>query len=247
MVSMCHSSAVHREPLPRLPSSWDYSMSDMLGPYALNTIVTGDARILAEAIPDESVDLVFCDPVYQNIDDYRYLSDLSYRVLKPDSAALIWQGQQWLEKTIVAMAHKPLSYRWILGWYASNNMQMVGKIGRKIAPLLWYEKGHSNPINAVREVVDVPIPPMEDSPFKWAKQTRVVSHYLGKFTVPGAIVFDPFTGGGTVPAVCKMLGRKYLAFEIDADTAERARERVANTQPPLFTVPHTQLGFDDAP
>jgi len=31
-----------------------------------------------------------------------------------------------------------------------------------------------------------------------------------------------------------MLGRRYLAFEIDPDSAELARERVRNTQPPLF-------------
>ena len=35
-----------------------------LGPYDLNTIITGDARELAKAIPDESVDLIFTDPVY---------------------------------------------------------------------------------------------------------------------------------------------------------------------------------------
>jgi hypothetical protein len=30
-----------------------------------------------------------------------------------------------------------------------------------------------------------------------------------------------------------MLQRNYIAFEIDPDTAEMARERVLNTQPPL--------------
>ena len=52
---------------------------------------------------------------------------------------------------------------------------------------------------------------------------------------------DFFTGGGTVPAVCKMLGRNYIAFEIDADTAALARERVANTQLPLFIPEPQQL------
>jgi DNA modification methylase len=36
----------------------------MLGPYELNTIMTGDARELAKAIPDESVDLLVEDPPY---------------------------------------------------------------------------------------------------------------------------------------------------------------------------------------
>ena len=35
-----------------------------LGPYELDTIVTGDARELAAALPDESVDLVLTDPPF---------------------------------------------------------------------------------------------------------------------------------------------------------------------------------------
>jgi hypothetical protein len=38
-----------------------------------------------------------------------------------------------------------------------------------------------------------------------------------------------------------MLGRHYLAFEIDPETAERARARIEQTQPPLFTVQSEQL------
>jgi hypothetical protein len=41
------------------------------------------------------------------------------------------------------------------------------------------------------------------------------------------------SNSGTVPAVCKQLNRQYLAFEIDPVTADLARQRVANTQPPL--------------
>ena len=56
-----------------------------------------------------------------------------------------------------------------------------------------------------------------------------------------AVILDPFTGGGTVPAVCKMLGRNYIAFEIEPATAEAARERVLNTQPPLFVLEPEQV------
>jgi site-specific DNA-methyltransferase (adenine-specific) len=199
-----------------------------LGPYELNQIYTGDARELSKSIPDESVDLIFTDPVYQHIGDYLWLSDLAQRILKPSSACLMWQGQQWLEKTVLALAAGPLTYRWLFGWYASNNMQMVGKVGRNLAPLLWYEKGHSNPITAVREVVDAPIMPGGPD-HKWSKRPEAISHYLSRFTKPGDVVFDPFTGGGTVPSMCKKLGRDFLAFEIEVDTADKARGRVDRT------------------
>jgi hypothetical protein len=38
-----------------------------------------------------------------------------------------------------------------------------------------------------------------------------------------------------------MLGRNYLAFEIDEATADAARERVLLTQPPLFVPQPEQL------
>ena len=49
-----------------------------LGPFELGYndtnqgIYTGDARELCEEIPSESIDLIFTDPVYQNMDDYFY-------------------------------------------------------------------------------------------------------------------------------------------------------------------------------
>jgi len=46
-----------------------------------------------------------------------------------------------------------------------------------------------------------------------------------------------------VPAMCKQLGRRWLAFEIDTDVAESARERIRHTQMPLF-VEHEQLPLE---
>jgi DNA modification methylase len=59
-------------------------------------------------------------------------------------------------------------------------------------------------------------------------------------TEEGDTVFDPFTGGGTVPAACKTLKRNYIAFEIDEEMAVSAQERVDNTQPPLPLRYYTQ-------
>jgi DNA modification methylase len=49
----------------------------------------------------------------------------------------------------------------------------------------------------------------------------------------GDIVLDPFCGGGTTAAICKMLDRRCISFEIDPQTADIARARVVNQQMPL--------------
>lgn len=195
-----------------------------------DNIYCGDSRQLSKLIEDESVDLVFTDPVYQNIEDYMWTANESYRILKPGKACLMWQGQQWLDKTIVALSVSSLTYRWVLGWYASNNMQMVGKVGRNLAPLLWYEKGKSNPIKGVREVVEVPIP-IGKSPYKWAKRPEAVAYYLNKFTNEGDLIVDFFCGSGTLPEVCKKYNRHFIAFELQEELVRQGNERLRNIHP----------------
>ena len=45
-------------------------------------------------------------------------------------------------------------------------------------------------------------------------------------TQPGDLVFDPFTGSGTVASVCKRLGREFCGTEIDKKYVEMARDRI---------------------
>lgn len=212
----------------------------MLGPYLLgpndtpeNGIYTGDARELAKVIPDESVDLVFCDPIYDRIDDYRWLAETASRVLKMDRACLAWYGGPRLKETIGAM---DLALDWV--WPLQYTVVAKGRklIGYNLfvwtTPCLWYRKGAGYP---ERRIPDTFISHERPSNgHKWNKNISVVTYWMHAFVGQGTIVFDPFTGGGTVPAVCKMLGRRYLAFEIDPDVAQRARDRVRDTQPPLF-------------
>jgi DNA modification methylase len=222
-------------------------MTDRLGPYLLgpndtpeNGIYIGDARELTKAIPDESVDLVFTDPVYDRIDDYRWLAETAARVLREDRACLAWQGVKWLSDTMAAMG--ALHYHWTFSWYQSNRRGHAGFGYPLWTPLLWYERGRSQTRYPVQDIRAVAF--SGNGRHKWQKQLGLIAYWLDAFVDVEAITCDPFTGGGTVPAVCKMLGRRYLAFEIDPATADLARERVCNTQPPLFVPEPEQLALE---
>ena len=220
----------------------------LLGPNDVNQgVYIGDARILAEAIPDESVDLIFTDPVYQRIDDYRWLAETAARVLKPDSACLVWIATPLLSKAIRAM-EPLLDYAWLMIWQKVGPVY-PGKPGMcKYAACLWMQKGHSKTYNKIWDVYvggrgnKLPI---YDTDHKWRKSADNIAFWLDAFSFPGAIVFDPFTGSGTVPAVCKMLNRRYLAFEIIPQTAIDARQRIANTPPPLPGLVANQLALEE--
>lgn len=205
-----------------------------------DAIVTGDAKELAKRIPDESIDLIFSDPVYDHMEDYAWLAETAARVLKPNSAALVWIANPRIFEVGAAMSNHlrfvlPLNYTVPGGTY----MLFSRKVFSWSTVCLWYEKGKS----ATRKAIPDSVISTQQTAngFKWNKNPEAMAKWLDAFTTPGAIVYDPFTGGGTVPAVCKMLGRHYIASEIDPGTAERARQRVRDTQPPLLVVEPEQL------
>ena len=211
-----------------------------LGPYLLgpnetpeNGIYTGDAMELAESIPDESVDLIFTDPVYREIDHYRWLAKMAARVLKQDTACLAWYGGPAIAAVQSAMADY-LRWTWQLNYTvpAKPNKLIGYNIFTWTTPCLWYRKGKGFPKQRIPDTFISTARPA--TAFKWNKNPAVIRRWCAAFTDEAAIILDPFSGSGTLPAACKQLGRHCLAFEIDPVTAELARERVRNTQPPLF-------------
>lgn len=211
-----------------------------------NQIVTGDARELAKRIPDESVDLIFTDPVYQNIEDYRWLAEMAARVLKEDRACLTWVATPLLSRVLKAM-EPPLDYAWIMHWQRTGPCY-PGKPGIcVITQCAWMQKGKSRTYHKIADWAHYASGQgSRYSKYKWGKPAGLLLKWLQAFSMPDHITVDFFTGSGTVPAVCKMLGRNYVAFEIDPQTAENARQRVANTQPPLFVLEHEQLPMEIA-
>lgn len=207
----------------------------------LNQIITGDARELAKSIPDESVDMVFCDPVYNNIEDYAWLANESLRVLKPGGACLAWISKQKIIECHTAMLIPGLNYQTTLYYVVqckqARPLFLYGVINWT-TPCLVFAKGrHKCSPFIVDTIVDAA--PSQNT-FEWQKNTGVIEKWLLSFTQPGDTVYDPFAGSGTVPAVCKMTGRNYIACEIDPERAEQARKRVEQTPMPLFTLEPTE-------
>lgn len=225
-------------------------MTDRLGPYLLgpnddknNGIYTGDARELAEAIPDESVDLIFTDPVYWEITDYEWLAKLGAHALKDRGDLIVYLAHYHLAEILKVMTEH-LTYRWLLveKKVAGGARIWTYDLICNYIPLLWLTKG--KPRDGKRIDFRWHIPEGAEVNHTWSKGAANVIYWLQRFGQEGDIVLDSFCGGGAILAACKMLGRRYLAFEIDPDTAERARERVRNTQPPLFVPEAEQLALE---
>jgi len=221
-------------------------MTNRIGPYELNQIYTGDTKVLAEEIPDESVDLIFTDPVYQNIGDYRWLAETAARVLKPSGNLLVYVTQEHLPHQIGAMTPF-LLWGWLFGIQlfgrrAAMWQKKVQACGQLIA---WLARSpqFAHPTWAADFLG---VQARQSKGHSWRKGLEETAHYLSAFSDSNDVIVDFFTGGGTVPAICKMTHRNYVAFEINPATADLARERVARTQLPLFVLVPEQIEMEIA-
>ena len=204
-----------------------------LGEYELNQIYTGDARELSKGIPDESVDLILCDPVYWQIDDYRWLAQEGKRVLKPYGYCIAQVGTYYLFEAMKAMSES-LDYYWLI---SETLTYAAAFFARKVAqlhkPYLWFAKGVKN-CPERRFMIDRLTPSPKNKAFhQWGDDIGAMIPIIDRLTIKGQIVFDPFCGGGTVEAACKELSRQYIGFEINEETALKAQRRLYEMPEPL--------------
>ena len=212
-------------------------MRDMLGPYELDSIITGDARELAQAIPDNSIDLAFADPPYWVGYNYGHQSDKDMDWIDP-----VWLVSELRRIAKVVCVATGMRCRhlypvpdWELGWFKFGSTGRSGLAGFNIwEPIAVYGKPR-RPF--YQDAINLPQwnNLTRDGAFHACpKPLRLLEWIVDGMTEAQGVVFDPVSGSGTTCVAAKRLGRRFLGFEIDPATAERARQRVHDTQPPLF-------------
>jgi len=205
-----------------------------------NKIVTGDARILAERIPDESVDLIFTDPPYpkEYLPLFEWLPEMAMRVLKTDGFLLSYVPPYYKNK-IIGYFDKWLNYFWDFIEYNTGNSTIIWprKIISRYKSIMCYRKSNGLPVTNVLGVL--PGDGGDKRFHKWGQSEQTARYFIECFKRTG-IVLDPFAGAGTALFVCKQLDYSFIGFEIDPETAELARARVDGTLP----MPrNTQMAF----
>lgn len=222
-------------------------------PY-LNEIRVGDCREFARDLPDQSIDLIFTDPVYDRTEDYEWLAEEAARVLKPRASCLVYcsnpgqyEVKPAMEKylrfvialtyTKVAKTYKAFGYRTFL-WST---------------PCLWFVNGsgtyphrdHEWLIDTIIEhsnsIVSTDVPPTNT--YRWHKNPEAYRYWLSRFVRAGGVVWDPFTGSGSLPIECKLQGINFIASEIKPEVAEQARRRLAAIQEPDPIFLEEQVSF----
>ena len=222
-----------------------------LGPYELGYndtnqgIYTGDARELCEEIPDESIDLIFTDPPYPHefLPLYSWLSKEAARILKFGGLCLAYAGKTAFPEVITRLSEH-LDYYWLFDIYepGTGASLWAWHLWGNHRPILGFSKGRRIPKRWFHDAIRGH---GRDKRFhKWGQSEKDVEYYIYSITRNEDVILDPFTGGGTMPAACKMLSRNYLAFEIEPQAAAIARDRLVQTPIPLPLITTTQLNLN---
>jgi site-specific DNA-methyltransferase (adenine-specific) len=209
-------------------------------------------------LPDKSVDAVITDPPWMDyvtgmydasswhkpivkIVPSAYAKDL-FRVLRPNSAALIWCRWDVFEDHAKAMTSAGFEVRNQIVWAKPNHTagDLDGNIGNKHECAVFATKGkwqrHSS-----REVNLWNMPHLfsrdkRDHPTE--KPIFLMERSVRLCCPVGGIVLDPFAGSGTTAVACIKTGRNFIGMEIDPTYHAIATKRIedAMAQPFLLDI-----------
>lgn len=212
----------------------------------LNVVSIGDARELSASLPDASVDLCLCDPVYDRVSDYEWLARQCERVLAPGGSVIAQCGNHRRFDCETAMRKSGLEFVDLLAEvypYAIGRL-FKPKVFVGWKPYLWFSRGPRRS-GWVMNRLSVGGKAMADRSKEihpWGDSEEFAAGVIAKLASAGGLIWDPFTGSGTVPAVARRLGFAFVAFEIDAQMAATAERRIWGTA--VTTDPQVQMEFE---
>ena len=209
----------------------DKQAADLARPVRISLpagIHRGDFRELSAGIEDDSVDLIFTDPPYDgdSVVLYEDAARIAARILKPGASMIAYSGQRHLPDVLAGMS-KHLRYWWTIAGVHEGGNQMLQKLGIRCGwkPLVWFVKDTRGDVQNV--MLDVVRGDREKDAHEWQQSQIEAVQLIEKLCAPGGVVVDFCLGGGTTAVACKHLGRRFIGFEVNAQSLERSVERLA--------------------
>lgn len=190
----------------------------------------GDAFELAARVPDGSVDLVMTDPPWggQWMQFWPRLGELAARVMRPGGFLIAYSGHMFLPAALEGLAAGGLEWWWAAaitfhGHHPEIRARRVRTRWRPVA-ILRQPGGREAPWFSDLFSTD-PLPQKGLHP--WQQSLGPARALVRCFSLPGALVLDPFAGAGTFPVAAILEGRRAVAMELDPEHAATARARIA--------------------
>jgi DNA modification methylase len=205
-------------------------------------LVLGDSREVLKRIPSGTVDAVITDPPwgvgFDEHDDFNVflqVGDELYRVLKRDS----WLVFFFTPKRVYDL--QPYLQRFRYVWMIPYVFASFGSVSRNpmgaqssYSIIMVFAKGEPGIAVKRKDIIYSDELPVVEGNVKEPlfKPTFTVSALLTMFTREGDLVLDPFAGYGSIPLVCELFNRKWIAVEIDPVKYQIARRIIETRRVP---------------
>ncbi len=192
-------------------------------------LYAADIRDGLPMVEDESVDIIITDPPYpkEYIPLYEDLSKVAKRVLKPGGSLVVMVGQSYLPE-VVRLLGSCMEYHWCLAYLTPGGQspQLWHKRTNTFwKPVLWYTKGEYTG-DYIGDVLKSP-PNDNDKRFhEWGQSVGGMKDIVERFTDPGHVILDPFSGGGTTGVAAVSMGRRFIGVDVDESNIETTERRV---------------------
>lgn len=213
-----------------------------------------DFSVFLEALPDESVDLVFTDPPYWTLNKWRNVGTTTrlggnsdkdkqkgwfetidseglwhliceiYRVLKNDRHAFIMSDGQTLKWILGYVEKAGFNYYKPLVW-DKVSLGMGYHFRNQHEFIVMLDKGKNRkPKNL--SLPDIFRVPMIKNGYPTEKPVELISIFIEQFTEEGELVVDPFFGSGAVPLACINLNRNFQGSDISDEAHKHTKQRL---------------------
>lgn len=193
----------------------------------------GDFRKVLSDLPSGSVDAIITDPPYPREfwPLYADLGELAFRVLKPNGVLAVMIGTRLEMLDNVDLLIGRMMRRRHRGIYLTPGPRWrdnTERIATGYKPILIYAHPESEPTELPWLLDDVFSSTGDDKRHHhWGQSESGMASLVERLTAPGALVVDPFLGGGTTALVCRDLDRSFIGCDVDAGCVAASRERVA--------------------
>lgn len=179
-----------------------------------------------------SIDLVFTDPPYDeaSLPLYESLGRLARRVLKPGAYLMTYSGHMFMPRVMEAVLYSGLEWVWCYAVGQPDSKHEIFKthIWLTWRPVLCFKQpGDSNMCEWSPDMV---IGTRDKKLHAWQQQMEPALRWIAAYTLPEAVVLDPFVGSGTTVDACRQLGRHYLAFDKDPDAVKETLNRLKGSR-----------------
>jgi len=191
----------------------------------------GDFVEQSKQIRDNSVDMIFIDPPYNEkwLPSYDELAKLAARVLRDGGSVLTYCNQDLKHQIIDFMKSRGLTYWWELAVIHEGPFDKLfpKQVLVTWKPLLLFVKGSKLKTSEfIKDSVQSQHP--DKTLNDWAQSTVEAEYYISKLSLPNDVVLDPTMGSGTTGIAALYQKRQFIGIEKVPDVFTKTRASIAD-------------------